>query len=136
MNPDTERPPSLHYLNDYQERATSTAAELIPWSTSSILTMALGLTGEAGETADIVKKWYAQGHELDVPKLREELGDILWYVSGMATAIDVRLADIATENITKLRARYPEGFNREASINREIEVDIDPNPKIEELRLW
>ena len=47
---------------------------------------ALGLTGEAGEFANMVKKLTAHGHEISVEKLADELGDILWYVAEAATA--------------------------------------------------
>ena len=79
----------------------------------------MGLNGEAGECIDIVKKWTYQGHSLDVDEFCEELGDVLWYVSECATGVGLRLEDIARKNIEKLRARYPEGFDAERSINRD-----------------
>ena len=79
----------------------------------------MGLCGESGEAIDIVKKWLAQGHELDREKLAKELGDIAWYLAETAWALDIPLEDILRANIEKLRARYPEGFSAERSINRE-----------------
>ena len=78
----------------------------------------MGLCGESGEAIDIVKKWLAQGHELDKEKLAKELGDICWYLAETATALDLSLEDIMAANIEKLRKRYPEGFDTERSVNR------------------
>ena len=79
---------------------------------------AMGLCGESGEAIDIVKKWLAQGHELDKEKLAKELGDICWYLAETATALGLSLEDIMAANIEKLRRRYPEGFDTQKSINR------------------
>ena len=78
----------------------------------------MGLCGESGEAIDIVKKWLAQGHELDKEKLAKELGDICWYLAETATALDLSLEDIMAANIEKLRRRYPEGFDAQRSQNR------------------
>lgn len=78
----------------------------------------MGLCGEAGEAIDIVKKHLHQGHELDREKLTRELGDIAWYLAETAYALDVSLEKVLRGNIDKLRARYPEGFETEKSINR------------------
>ena len=79
----------------------------------------MGLCGESGEAIDIVKKWLAQGHELDRKKLAKELGDIAWYLAETATALDLDLEDIFAANIDKLKKRYPQGFDSERSIHRE-----------------
>ncbi len=83
----------------------------------------MGLCGESGEAIDIVKKWLAQGHELDKEHLAKELGDIAWYLAETATALDLSLSDIFEANIEKLKKRYPEGFDSEKSVNR-IEEDL------------
>ena len=80
----------------------------------------MGLCGESGEAIDIVKKWLAQGHELDKEKLAKELGDIAWYLAETAYALDIPLEDIFQANIEKLKKRYPEGFDTERSVNRVI----------------
>lgn len=80
--------------------------------------MLCGLTGEAGEVADLIKKHFGHGHVLDHDKLKKELGDVMWYLSQLAEQFDLNMEDIAEANITKLKARYPNGFSEEASINR------------------
>ena len=86
-----------------------------------LLNAALGLCGEAGETADLIKKHLFQGHPLDRSKIANELGDVLWYVNAMAESIDLTLEDVAVMNNHKLTARYPNGFRTEDSLNRRIE---------------
>ena len=79
---------------------------------------ALGLAGEAGEFADMVKKHLHHGHKLDDDAAAKELGDVLWYVAEACTVLGLDLEDVAARNIEKLRARYPDGFSEERSRNR------------------
>lgn len=79
---------------------------------------ALGLAGEAGEVADLLKKTVGHGHPLDRAKLVKELGDVAWYLTAIALAHGIGLDEIMSENDRKLRERYPEGFNCEASMKR------------------
>jgi NTP pyrophosphatase (non-canonical NTP hydrolase) len=83
---------------------------------------ALGLAGEAGEAAELVKKAVLHGHGLDVDKLAKELGDVLWYVAALATTAGLSLGAIMAANIDKLQTRYPDGFAQADSIAR---VDVD-----------
>lgn len=122
---------SIGELNDYQE------ATLRTWNNKTdfggrVSNAALGLTGEAGEVADIVKKAIYHGHGFqpshcpgeedgNTYKLALELGDIMYYVSIMAHELGYKLQDIAEMNIAKLAKRYPDGFTREASQKR---VDV------------
>lgn len=85
-----------------------------------LLNGALGITGEAGEVADLIKKHVFHGHDLDRGEIVKELGDVCWYVALLATSIGVGLDEILDRNIEKLKRRYPEGFSSEASINRKI----------------
>lgn len=89
-------------LANYQFAAFSTA---LPSSKTHDY-MALGLAGEAGEVANKVKKITRDGH---TPALRvailAELGDVLWYVAGLATVLGADLSEIAQENLAKLGSR-------------------------------
>ncbi len=78
----------------------------------------LGLAGEAGEVADLIKKHLSQGHPLDLAKVKKELGDILWYAAKGCHVLGFSMDEVAQENIAKLKARYPEGFSVERSLNR------------------
>jgi len=83
-----------------------------------ITNAALGLTGEAGEVAEIVKKAMFQGHSLNREKIAEELGDVMFYVAYMADTIGMTLDQIMSQNVTKRRNRYPDGFSVQKSVNR------------------
>lgn len=104
-------------FDDYQRLAGITAnPKLDPKMNLAVLS--LGIAGEAGEVADYVKKHLGHDHDLDREKLKKELGDVLWYISTLASANDLSLQDVAQTNINKLAARYPDGFNTEHSKNR------------------
>ena len=83
-----------------------------------LLNGALGLTGEAGEVADLIKKEIFHGHNFKMEDLIKELGDVCWYLALLCNAIGVSLEEVMIKNIAKLKARYPEGFSESASINR------------------
>ena len=82
----------------------------------------LGLTGEAGETADKIKKILRDKEgeikEEDRKEIVKELGDVLWYVAAIATYLGVSLEEVAEGNINKLESRlkrnliHGEGDNR------------------------
>ena len=83
-----------------------------------LLNGALGLTGEAGEVSDMIKKHIFHGHDLNRGELVKEIGDCAWYLALLCHAIDISLDEVLIANVEKLRNRYPEGFSSEASINR------------------
>ena len=105
-------------VNEYQKLAMTTLNPALD-KKDVLINGVMGLCGESGEAIDIVKKWLAQGHELDREKLAKELGDIAWYLAETATALDLNLEDIFAANIEKLKKRYPEGFDAQRSIRRE-----------------
>lgn len=78
----------------------------------------IGLCGEAGEVADVVKKHLFQGHPLDRDKLVKELGDICWYFELICDILDVTRSEVEQINQQKLLQRYPNGFSAEASLSR------------------
>ena len=104
-------------VNKYQKLAMTTLNPALN-KKDVLINGVMGLCGESGEAIDIVKKWLAQGHELDKTKLAKELGDIAWYLAETAYALDIPLEDIFKANIDKLRARYHQGFDSERSVNR------------------
>lgn len=104
-------------INEYQKLAMVTLNPALD-KKDVLINGVMGLCGESGEAIDIVKKWLAQGHELDKEKLAKELGDIAWYLAETAYALDLPLEDIFRGNIEKLAKRYPEGFSVYRSVNR------------------
>lgn len=89
---------------------------------SLLMTAAIGLSSESGEFIEIVKKAVFQGKPLDKDvqfHLKRELGDIMWYVANACRALDLTLDDIISENVDKLKSRYPGGeFDVHYSENR------------------
>ena len=83
--------------------------------------MALGLVTEAGELADVFKKNLAYNKSIDWINVQEEIGDLLWYVSGLCNINGFYLEEILQNNIDKLRSRYPEKFDENKAINRNLE---------------
>ena len=103
-------------MNEYQRLALRTMN--VSERREALSLGALGLSGESGEVTDLVKKFLFHGHPLDAEKVKKELGDVLWYLAVLADTCGIPLNDVATANIDKLRARYPDGFSEEASKNR------------------
>lgn len=101
--------------NEYQRLAMRTATS----KCHDMANAALGLTGEAGEVADEIKKFLFHGHPLNPEKVVKELGDVLWYVALMADLLNVSLDFVMEHNIEKLKRRYPDGFDPVRSVNRE-----------------
>lgn len=78
-----------------------------------LITAQAGLTAEAGEFGEVVKKIVFQGKPLsdeNVFHMKRELGDICWYLAVACKALNTSLDDILAMNVEKLSARYPEGF--------------------------
>ena len=104
--------------NDYQRMAMRTAGEY-DTDYDQLRNAAYGLNGEAGEVIDLLKKHEFQGHDLPDEKLIDECGDVLWYCALLADALGFTLEEVMNRNIDKLRKRYPDGFDKARSINRE-----------------
>ncbi len=87
-----------------------------------LLTAALGISAEAGEFTEVVKKIILQGktyNKESVFHMKRELGDICWYLSQAFMALDTNFEEILHMNYEKLSARYPEGtFDVYRSENR------------------
>lgn len=98
------------YANNYQQRAMRTAGKFTQWERLQNAT--LGMCGEAGEFADLLKKVLFQGlpQAEAEPRLAEELGDLLWYVAHACTALGLDLSAVMQANLDKLWERYPDGF--------------------------
>ena len=110
-------------INEYQAAALRTAQADKLTANELLLNSALGLCGESGEVADLLKKHRFQGHNLDLDHVAKELGDIAWYLAVGAYAIGYDLETILQMNMDKLEARYPDGFSADRSLHR-AENDI------------
>ena len=110
-------------INEYQAAALRTAQTDKLAASDLLLNSVLGLCGESGEVADLVKKHLFQGHDLDLDHVAKELGDVAWYLAVGAYAIGLDLESIFRMNKEKLEARYPDGFSADRSLHR-AENDI------------
>ena len=112
-------------LNSYSLKALRTLNDMGTLK-ANLAHMALGITGEAGEVADIIKKHYAYGKPLDTLHLIEEVGDIMFYLNGLLAEIDVDWDEVLAVNIKKLEARYPDlKFNADNAINRDVDAECE-----------
>jgi len=102
--------------------ARLTELEVADADVPRLLTAAFGMSAEAGEFTEIVKKVFLQGKPYNadnVEHLKIELGDILWYAAQACMALDVSFEEVMERNYLKLSARYPEGtFSVYKSENR------------------
>lgn len=105
--------------NEYQQLALRTFNGTHYGSQSGIINGIMGLCGESGECIDILKKHLFQGHDLDKEHLKEELGDVAWYLAVSSHCLGFDLETVLQDNIRKLKKRYPDGFAADRSVNRE-----------------
>ncbi len=84
-----------------------------------LLNGVMGLTGEAGEVADLVKKTMFHEKALDLEHLQKELGDVMWYIAMICHSCGLDMDVVMEKNIEKLKARYPEGFDTFRANHRE-----------------
>jgi NTP pyrophosphatase (non-canonical NTP hydrolase) len=112
-SPSKEHTPFIDRLLELRENG---------FPTERLLTAAVGMSAEAGEFTEIVKKIVFQGKpitEENLFHLKRELGDIMWYVSQACIGLDISIEEVIQMNFEKLSARYPEGaFSIERSENR------------------
>ena len=92
-----------------------------------LMTAAFGISAEAGEFTEVIKKIFLQGkpyNEDNVFHLKRELGDICWYIAQACMSLDTTFEEVLQMNYEKLSARYPEGtFDIFRSENR-VEGDL------------
>lgn len=109
-------------INDYQEKAARTCVK-IDGAILDDLHMVLGMQTEAAEIADVYKKTIAYKKPLDFVNIKEEIGDIMWYIANLCNMNGWDLREILDVNIAKLEARYPEKFTEENAINRNLKKE-------------
>ena len=88
---------------------------------SRLLTTALGLNGEASEFSELIKKCIFQGREYTDEvhaELKSELSDIMWYIAQGCIALDTTIEELMEINTSKLKERYPDGFDKNRSNKR------------------
>jgi NTP pyrophosphatase (non-canonical NTP hydrolase) len=90
-----------------------------------LLHAGMGMSTEAAEFIDQLKKHIFYGKPLDEVNLAEEIGDLLWYIAIASDELEIDISQIMQTNIDKLRARFPEKFTEEKAENRDLEKERD-----------
>lgn len=106
-------------LTAYQVGALRTAPEN-QTAAEDLCHACAGIFTEGGELMDQFKKHQFYGKDVDLVNVREEIGDVLWYLAIACRAAGTTLDQVAEINLAKLRKRYPAKFSAEAAINRDV----------------
>lgn len=85
-----------------------------------LIHVALGMQTESAEFSDALKKYVFYGKELDLVNLKEELGDMMWYMAIAFDALGTTFEEEQSRVINKLKTRYPDKFTSEAAENRNL----------------
>lgn len=109
-------------IKNYQEKSKRTLSNLNT-NLEDNLHMSLGLTTEAAEIADVFKKKLAYNKDIDWVNIKEELGDLMFYVVNMCNINNWNIEDILENNINKLKVRYPDKFTENNALNRNLEEE-------------
>lgn len=113
--------------DEYVQLAIKTEAEytaaqkrLNHVNVARLLHAGLGLATEAGEILDQIKKHVYYGKDLDFINLKEEAGDLMWYMAILADTCGLKLESIMATNIIKLKKRYGEKFSGDKALIRDL----------------
>jgi NTP pyrophosphatase (non-canonical NTP hydrolase) len=114
-------------FNEYQQLAGVTESRLtgtyLADRTLRQLHGVLGVSSESGELSDALKRHVFYGKPLDETNIKEEVGDVLWYLALLASSIGTTLEECAELNIAKLKARYGEKFSSHSALNRDLTAE-------------
>lgn len=109
--------------NAYIKNALRTESTDFNTINMRLLHGAMGLVTEAGEFLDTLKKNIYYKRPIDRINLAEEIGDIFWYLALLCDELGVSFEDVMDTNIKKLKTRYPEKFDSEKAISRDLKKE-------------
>jgi NTP pyrophosphatase (non-canonical NTP hydrolase) len=113
-------------IKTYVEQASRTNPTLDKhYSEVDSIHMILGMTTEVGELVDVYKKHLAYKKPLDMVNVKEELGDLMWYIANFCNINNIDLEQALQTNIDKLRARYSEKFTEHEALHRDLNTERD-----------
>lgn len=115
----------IAYADFVSERSKPGAyviADLSP-TKAHLLHMALGVSGEAGELVDAIKKHSIYGKPLDQQNVIEECGDLLFYIQGVLNELNLTISEVMDMNVHKLSKRYPQTYSNDLAIARADKED-------------
>ena len=108
--------------DEYMDKASRTDAELSSKELHDIH-MIMGMSTEVGEILDVFKKNLAYGKDVDWVNVKEEVGDLMWYIANFCRTNNFDLHKILETNIEKLESRFPEKFTQEKAIFRDLKKE-------------
>lgn len=108
---------------EYIEKAYRTNTEQKRIVTSDILHSCFGVVTESGEITDQLKRHMFYGAPLDIINLAEEYGDLLWYIAIFCHWTGYTFEQLMTMNINKLTVRFPDKFDKEKALNRNLNAE-------------
>jgi len=116
-------------MKDYIQKCLRTKSEVPIISRLSdknidLLHGAMGISTEANEILDVMKKHLFYGKEINELDLMYECSDCLWYIAIILNQLGYSFDEVMTKNIEKLKKRYPEKFTEECAINRNVENEL------------
>ena len=109
-------------LTEYQSLALRTAHRQEKRE-DDLLHGSAGVATEAGELMDIFKRYRFYGKTVDWVHVKEEVGDVLWYLALVCESAGITLEDAAKANIEKLRIRYPDKFDAAQALKRDLDAE-------------
>jgi len=113
--------PTTITLKEYQDWTVTTAMypHAETGNVEELMYLALGLTGEAGEVANKVKKLFRDGESQELrTELAKELGDVMWYMARLSSVLKVDLTETLAKNVAKLESRKARGVLTGSGDNR------------------
>jgi NTP pyrophosphatase (non-canonical NTP hydrolase) len=115
--------PYQQFVNSIVKPGDEIVRQLTPQQ-AHLLHMAVGVSGEAGELLDAVKKHCVYQKQIDIDNIKEEAGDILFYLTGLLNELELSLEDCIIANREKLSRRYASGsYSNEQAIARADKVE-------------
>ena len=110
--------PYQQFVNTIVKPGDEIIRQLTPQQ-AHLLHMAVGVSGEAGELLDAIKKHCVYQKQINMENVIEEAGDILFYLTGLLNDLNISVEDCVKANIDKLSKRYPAGsYSNAAAIAR------------------
>lgn len=109
--------------SEYIKEAVRTNTQQKNVVASDILHAAMGFCTESGEFMDQLKRHIFYGTPFNWTNVKEEVGDKLWYIAILLNYMGMTFEEVMEANIHKLRVRYPEKFDSERAVNRDIAAE-------------
>lgn len=113
---------SMVYIQGALRTESPSSPELVERLSSNVrgIHAVMGVDTEAGELTDAFKKHIFYGKPLDKTNIKEEIGDLFWYLAILCDEFDLSFEECMNTNIAKLKARYPEKFSNEKAVDRDL----------------